>query len=633
MDPHQIFSYLSVGIDEILEGISDGIFILNEKGKFVFVNKVIEERAGIPLEQFLKFHFTDILPEEFKPKAKKYFDDIFAGKNIPLEEFDYRTADGSLRTIELRGRKITSPGGVPLSLFTARNITERRNVEEALRQSEERYRYLAENIMIGLFISDRETGKFLYVNKTLLSMFGYTIEESREMSIWDVIHPGEHATVIERLTKRLRGEIKPDSTHIYTGIRKDGTTLKIEVSVTPFTMKSQSIVQGIIRDVTELESLHQQLLHAQKMKAIGTLAGGIAHDFNNILMGIQGNISLIKMELEKDDPTKEMADNIQNLIQQAASLTRQLLGFSRGGKQEATIKNINDIISNSALIFGRTHKEIILQMNLHENLWHAKVDSGQIDQVLLNILVNAWQAMPSGGTITIESSNTLLSDTLAPAGIAAGKYVKISITDTGIGMDEETKQRIFDPFFTTKEMGRGVGLGLTSAYGIVKEHGGFIDVQSKPGEGSTFTVYLPASDETPATLTKTADDIHSGEGTVLIIDDETPVLTVTAKMLQKLGYDTLTASNGSEAVRLVQSGSPPIDCIILDMIMPGTNPKELMAEIRKFRKNVPVILASGYSLEGEVKEVLSMGCAAFLQKPFKLEELSMAVKKAVSSIS
>ena len=760
MDTRHIFNYLSIGIDDILEGISDGIFILNEQGKFVFVNKVIEERAGLSLEQFLQLHYADIIPEAYRPKALQYFTDIFSGKNIPLEEFDYRTADGSIRTIELRGRKIISPGGIPLALFTARNITERKEAEQArlnalqqkealfncisdgiivfdmngyitdinpafeemtgipgneiigkhgaeiaarilhphdlnevllnfsratggthisgirvrfvhpekkefpvffttsflidannkhygiisiikdisdlehieksLRQSEDRYRHLAENIIIGLFVCEQQTGKFLYVNKRLLSLFGYSIEEALKMSIWDVIHPDEHATVIERLMKRRKGEIAPEATHVYTGIKKNGSTLKIEVSITLFSMEGEQVVQGVIRDVTELEALQQQLLHAQKMKAIGTLAGGIAHDFNNILMGIQGNISLVKMELAEDNPIKEMADNIQNLIQQASSLTRQLLGFARGGKHEATIQNINDIIANAALIFGRTHKEIILQMHLHENLWHAKIDRGQIDQVLLNILVNAWQAMPSGGSITIESSNVQLSETLAPAGIAAGKYVRVSITDTGIGMDEATKLRIFDPFFTTKEMGRGVGLGLTTAYTIIKQHGGFIEVQSEPGKGSVFTIYLPASEKAQDALQKTNSDIVPGRGNVLIIDDEIPVLSVTAKMLQKLGYDTITASSGSEAVRHIQSDSAPITCIILDMIMPGTNTSALMSEIRTFRHNVPVILASGYSLEEKLKEVSALGYKVFLQKPFNIEELSMAVKKAIS---
>ncbi len=760
MDPRHIFNYLSIGIDDILEGISDGIFILNEQGNFVFVNKVIEDRAGLSLEQFLQLHYTDIIQEEYRPKALQYFTDIFSGKNIPLEEFDYRTADGSIRTIELRGRKIISPGGIPLALFTARNITEKKEAEQArlnalqqkealfncisdgiivfnmngyitdinpafeemtgipgneiigkhgaeiaarilhphdlnevllnfsratggerisgirvrfvhpekkvfpvffttsflidknnkqhgiisiikdisdlehieksLRQSEDRYRHLAENIMIGLFICEQETGKFLYVNKRLLSLFGYSFDEALAMSIWDVIHPDEHATVIERLTKRRKGEIPPDATYVYTGIKKNGNTLRIEVSITPLAMEGEQIVQGVIRDVTELEALQEQLLHAQKMKAIGTLAGGIAHDFNNILMGIQGNISLVKMELAEDNPIKEMADNIQNLIQQAASLTRQLLGFTRGTKHETVIQNINDIITNSAQIFGRTHKEIIFQMHLHENLWHVKVDRGQIDQVLLNILVNAWQAMPSGGTITIASSNVQLSDTLAPAGIAAGKYVKVSITDTGIGMDEATRLRIFDPFFTTKEMGRGVGLGLTTAYTIIKQHGGFIEVQSEPGKGSVFTIYLPASEKAQDAQQKTIGSIVPGRGTVLLIDDEIPVLSVTAKMLQKLGYDTIMASSGSEAIRHIQSDSAPITCIILDMIMPGTNTVALMAEIRTFRHNVPVILASGYSLEEKLKEVSALGYKVFLQKPFNIEELSIAVKKAIS---
>lgn len=761
MDPHQIFNYLSIGVNEILEGISEGIFMLNEMGKFVFVNRVIEERSGISLEQFRKLHYLEIIPQEYHQKAKDYFDAVLAGNTMPVQEFEYYISSGAMRAIELRARKIVTAGGIPLVFVIARNITERReaekaylnalhnkealfnsisdgiiifnmdgyitdinpafesmtgipkseivgrhgseiasrilhppdldevllhfshavngeripgirvkfvhqgkkeypvffttsflmeeqnkpraiisiikdisdleHIEEALRQSEERYRSLAENIMIGLFISDQKTGKFLYVNKQLLAMFGYTFEEALEMSIWNVIHPDEHTIVKDRLEKRLIGKINPDSTHIYTGIRKDGSNFKIEISATPFAMNGQPIVQGVIRDITEIKSLQEQLLHSEKMKAIGTLAGGIAHDFNNLLMGIQGNVSLMLMDLPQESHLRTMAKDIQNLVQQGASLTRQLLGFARGGKYEVKTENINDIISNTAMIFGRTHKEIIVKMNLRDNLWPTEVDRGQIDQVLLNILVNAWQAMPAGGTITIESDNVVLSDSLAPADIPAGRYVKISISDTGIGMDEATKRRIFDPFFTTKEMARGVGLGLTSAYGIIKEHRGFIEVESTAGKGSTFSIFLPASEKNPVETIRLPEKTVSGSGQILIIDDEMAVLTITSKLLEKLGYTTKLATNGEEALRIVHASDSSIDCIILDMIMPGTNPKDLLREIQRVRKGVPVILASGYGLESEVREILAMGCAAFLQKPFNMEELSLAVKKAISA--
>jgi CheY-like chemotaxis protein len=281
-------------------------------------------------------------------------------------------------------------------------------------------------------------------------------------------------------------------------------------------------------------------------------------------------------------------------------------------------------------MFGRTKKEITIHRKLPDDLHAVEADYGQFEQVLLNLYVNAWQAMPSGGEIYLETQNTVLDERYClPYHAMPGRYIKITVTDTGSGMDIETRQRIFDPFFTTKDMGKGTGLGLASAYGIIKNHGGIITVYSEKGYGSTFAIYLPASEKEIEAEKTVKSRLFRGEGTILVVDDERTNTNVVKELLERLGYTILTAQNGKKAIQLYRAHRNAIRLVILDMIMPGMNGKETLAALKKIDKNVCVLLSSGYSLNGEATKIIEMGCRGFIQKPFRIEELSQKIKDAM----
>jgi signal transduction histidine kinase/FixJ family two-component response regulator len=375
--------------------------------------------------------------------------------------------------------------------------------------------------------------------------------------------------------------------------------------------------------------LENQLLQAQKMEAIGTLAGGIAHDFNNLLMGLEGYISLILLDTNPNHPHYEMLKSMQQYILTGAELTKQLLGFARRGKYQVKSTNINEILYKSSQMFARTKKEISIFTKLSPDVWTVEVDQGQIEQVLLNLYVNAWQAMPGGGSLYLETKNITLNEgETQPFYVKPGEYVQISLTDTGVGMDERTKERIFEPFFTTKKMGRGTGLGLASAYGIIKSHGGFITVESIKGQGTTFIIHLPAlkkkvEEEKMAPVEK----ILKGHETILMVDDEEMIVRPGVEVLKRLGYKVLSAQSGQEALEIFERHKEAIDLIILDMVMPGMSGSETYDLLKKIHPDVKVLLSSGYSISGEATEILNRGCKGFIQKPFTISDISWKIRE------
>ncbi|MEJ2165963.1 MAG: PAS domain S-box protein [Desulfobacterales bacterium] len=345
------------------------------------------------------------------------------------------------------------------------DIAKREQIEKALRESEERYRSLVENTMDGYFIFQMPSGRFLFLNRRICSLFGYTMQEGLALSVWDVSEAKDHDYINRRMQERLQGKFMKFDRQVLKAIRKDGSTFLAEVSTSMVTFQNQTAIQGVLRDITEQENLREQLQKAERMQAIGRLAGGIAHDFNNLLMGIQGRTSLMLLDLYQGHPHYEQLKGIEDHVKRAVALTNQLLGFARGGKYQVAPVDLNKLIEENIGMFARTKKELSINTKYQEDIWPVEVDRNQIDQVLLNLYVNAWQAMPGGGHLFIQTRNCRLDDKFVqPYHAAPGKYVEITVTDTGIGMDDETRKRIFDPFFTTKERGRGTGLGLASAY-------------------------------------------------------------------------------------------------------------------------------------------------------------------------
>ena len=398
------------------------------------------------------------------------------------------------------------------------------------------------------------------------------------------------------------------------------------------TWEGRPAVLVFLRDITIQKKLEEQLLHAQKMEAIGTLAGGVAHDFNNLLMGILGYTSLMLMKTEKTHPFYEKLKTIERQVESGAELTRQLLGFARGGKYEVKPVNVNDLIIKTSDIFGRTKKEITIHRKLQEDLHTIEADRGQIEQVLFNLYVNAWQAMPSGGRLYLETRNVILDEQECRTyNVKPGPYVKIAVTDTGVGMDAETQKRIFEPFFSTKGIGKGTGLGLASAYGIIRNHGGIINVYSEKGHGTTFTLYLPASGAKAAEPKPAEGSLLTGDETILIVDDEPKNILAVKELLEELGYKILTAQSGKKAIELYREHPGEIQLVILDMIMPEMNGKETLVKLMEIDKKVRVLLSSGYSINGEAEEILDMGCKGFIQKPFRIEELSRKIRDVLDS--
>jgi len=391
---------------------------------------------------------------------------------------------------------------------------------------------------------------------------------------------------------------------------------------------------GIARDITDRKRLETHLLHAQKMEAIGTLAGGIAHDFNNLLMGIEGRASLMFLNMDADHPHHEHLKGVEEMVQRGAHLTKQLLGFARGGKYEVQPTNLNKLVEKSSAMFGRTKKEIRIDTSFQKEVWTVEVDRAQIDQVLLNLFLNAWQAMPDGGDLYIQVGNVTLDETtVQPFGVPAGRFVKVSVTDTGLGMDDTTQQRIFEPFFTTRPIGQGTGLGLASAYGIVKNHGGIIDVHSRKGAGTTFNVFLPAT-ETPVKeegAEAKKDEIQQGQETILLVDDEEIIIDVGKDMLTAIGYKVLLARSGKEAIDAYRENSDKIDMVILDMIMPDMGGGSVYDMLKEINPDIKVLLSSGYSIEGQATEILDRGCDGFIQKPFSVSQLSKGIRKILDN--
>lgn len=378
----------------------------------------------------------------------------------------------------------------------------------------------------------------------------------------------------------------------------------------------------------ELES---KLQEAQKMEALGRLAGGIAHDFNNLLMGIQGNTSLMLLKSKSTHPFYEKLKNTEQYVIRGSELTKQLLGFARGGKYQVNTTNLNTLISDSALLFGRTNKEISIQLQLASEPLVVKVDRGQIEQVLLNLIMNAWQAMPGGGEIKITTENATIDERKIKGSDAGpGTYVKTSVVDKGIGMDEKTMQKIFDPFFTTKEMGRGTGMGLASAYGIIQNHGGFFEVKSRVGEGTTISFYLPACNDTlVAEETHEPTELRTGNETILLVDDEEIIVDVASEILESLGYTVIVARSGQEAVAIYDREKGNIALVILDLIMPGLNGRKTYERLNQMAPEVKVLLSSGYSLSGEASGILEQGRVGFIQKPYNINDLSQKVREMI----
>jgi len=517
------------------------------------------------------------------------------------------------------------------------NVNLRREADRAMRQQDEKYRTIIENIKEGFLETDL-AGNLTFFNNSICKILGYSGEELVGMDNRKYTD-SENSKKFNEIMDKVRLTDKPAQVKDLEVIRKSGDTRAIEFSLYLIKDDKSAPVgfRGVVRDVTEIfkaerekRKLEKRLQHSQKMEAVGSLAGGIAHDFNNVLMGMQGNASLMLFDIDESHPHYKKIKNIERYVENGSSLTRQLLGFSRGGRYKIRITDLNKLIKRTSSMFGRAKKEIKIHTKLLKKIWAVEVDQGQMEMVLLNLYINALHAMPEGGDLHLLSENVVIDESSAGnLRLKQGEYVKVAVVDTGTGLDKEIQGKIFDPFFTTKEKGRGTGLGLASASEVIKNHGGLIDVYSEKSKGATFNIYLPASYKKFTQEKELTLKIIKGTETILLVDDEEMIIEVNQEILKALGYNPMIARSGKKAIEIYKNNIDKINMVIMDMIIPGMSGKEVYDGLKNIDPKIKVLLSSGYNISGQAAEILERGCNGFIQKPFKLRELSVKIREVL----
>ena len=527
-----------------------------------------------------------------------------------------------LMSFESRGRRLMQ--------FSLYDITEHKRTEEALRESEDRYRRVVELSPSGVLI--HAEGHIEFANPSFAKMLGAEIpEELYGRNAFDFVHP-DYLEQVADWVQMIKAGTQQTPLVEQKRVRLDGSVIDVEVMGSPFNYKGHDAVMVVSQDITERKNLEAQLLQAQKMEAVGTLAGGVAHDFNNILTVIMGLANIIQMSIDPHDHLRQFVDQIVASSEKAADLTQSLLAFSR--KQQIEVKpcDMKTVVASAAKLLKRLLPEDVeLRVETADDKAVAMLDVAQIDQVLMNLATNARDAMPNGGSLTIGAKAVALDETFKKIhGFGnQGRYALFSVSDTGTGMDEKTMARIFDPFFTTKEVGKGTGLGLSSVYGIVKQHGGYIDVRSELRKGTTFEIYLPLANLTVRKTTRPNLKARGGSELVLVIEDDADVRNIITKILSDQGYITLEAANGDDGIRVFSEHKDEIRLVILDVVMPGKNGKVVFDEISRTDPRVKAIFVSGYTGDIVIEKGVRKDSLDFLQKPISVVKLLAKVREVL----
>jgi two-component system cell cycle sensor histidine kinase/response regulator CckA len=608
-----------------------GILLLGEKGKFLYINPEFVRITGYALEDVPtgKEWFLKAFPDEnYRNKAlETWKTDMAANIRGSARVFHISCRDGSIKVLEFRATRVYEQR----AMVMLTDITDRKRIEYALIESEERFRILSDNSPVGIALA-RPDGVFEYMNLRFTDIFGYTIEDFPDNETFlKRIFPNPSYRDLVRYFYR-------EDLENFVKSRKVGervVTVRTRSGADRI-MHSRMVILGngkqlmTFEDITDIKKMEAELFHAQNMEAVGTLAGGIAHAFNNILMGIQGYTALMISETKADHPAYSRLKRIEKQVKSGADLTSQLLAFSTGGRYEVKPCSMNDLIDKTSNAFGQTRKDITIHKSLETDIWAVEIDQAQIEQVLINLYVNAQQAMPSGGDLTLKTRNVTLDEAyVRNYKVKPGNYVMLTVTDTGVGIDDRAKERIFEPFFTTREMGRGRGLGLASAYGIIRGHQGIINIYSEEGQGTTFNLFLPATEKAAVKETVPPKGLLEGTETILFVDDEDVIIDVNREILESLGYKVVAAKSGQEALEVYRKLQAKISLIILDMIMPGMDGEATYDSLKKVNPELRVILSSGYSKNEQAKAILEKGCQAFIQKPFSISDLSMTIRQVL----
>jgi PAS domain S-box-containing protein len=509
-------------------------------------------------------------------------------------------------------------------------ISDRTQAENSLRETTERYRLLFENATDAIFIL--QEGRIRFPNQRLSDISGHTREELSDRHFTEFIHPEDRAMVLERHTRRLDGE-PVTGRYGFRIVAKGGGIRRIEVGAVRIEWEGRPATLNFLHDVTRQKALEEDLLHARKLEAVGTLAGGIAHDFNNLLQVILGYATLLQRRSPPESPARESVEPIIDAAVRGSDLVGRLLTFSRRKPPEVRTLDLNEAVARIVALIERVIPKMVrVELSLGEGLPPVPCDPTQLEQLVMNLGTNARDAMPAGGTLSISTRAVGESpgEVPPPTGLGPGPWVALSVADSGEGMEAATMERMFDPFFTTKEVGSGTGLGLSTVYGIVREHGGIIRCESRPGDGTRFDIFLPAAAAgapTPAREPEPAPDpLRGGAERILLVDDEKALRAFGKTMLEALGYRVACAATGEEALEACSTAGEPFDVVVLDLGMPGMGGRECLKRLGALQAPPRVLVVSGYAGENGVEELLSAGAGGFLGKPYLPDDLARSVR-------
>lgn len=629
---------------ECLEAAGIGSYVVDLTGGACHSSPALNALLGIPQKERHPLEiWPSIIHPQWREQVMRAHDEAMKkGARFDQEYKIIRQDDGRERWMHDVGRFESDGQGRPLRMIGAiRDITERKLSEEALRQSELRLRSITDSAMDAVVMID-SNGAISFWNPAAESIFGYRREEVLGLNLHFLLAPERYRQAYKEAFPAFQRTGKGYAVGKVTELAalcKDGREKVVSLSLSALPLDGRWHAVGIIRDITERkrmereqEKLQTQLLQAQKMQAVGVLAGGVAHDFNNILQTMSGTIELLRRSAPHDHPDAERLRTLARAVDRGAHLVRQLLQFSRKSETSKQWLDLNQEIAHFAKLLKRLIPRMIsLELRLAEEIWPVSADPVQIEQVFLNLVNNAVDAMPNGGRLTVVTQNVMIdaARALGLPGLQPGPHVLLTIMDTGCGMNKETVQQIFDPFFTTKEAGRGSGLGLATAYGIITGHGGHVACASEPGLGTTFTIHWPAAPDREAVREmpeQAAPDFPEGAETILVVDDETDIRELTREVLDSLGYTVIEARNGEEALIAYEEKKEQIRLVILDLSMPGMGGWRCLRELRRVDPGVKVLVTSGYHKTGLTADVRKNGAAGFIHKPYKIQELVVRIR-------
>ncbi len=624
----------------LTENALDVLTVLNAEGKYLYHSPSVKRVLGYEPEELQGHNAFELMHPDDVVRGRTTLKNAIANPGQPIRfEFRSRHKDGSWRVLEAFGQSHLDDPEIHGIVVTSRDITDRKRADEELRESERQYRLIFDGNPIPMWVFDRETLALLEVNDAAIQHYGYSREEFLRLTLRDLAVTQETPAMIEYFHS-----LSSESSRArlgYAGVwqhrKKDSTCLDVELKWSPISFKGRPAFLCLANDITERRRLEEQLRQAQKMEAIGQLAGGVAHDFNNILTVIHGHASLLNAAGDLNEPSARSASQIARAAERAAALTRQLLTFSRRQLLQPRLLDLNEVIADISKMLGRIlGEDITLELRYHPEPAFVHADSGMIEQVLMNLAVNSRDAMPKGGRLLVEVSVRDVQPELRPPGseARAGRFVCLSVNDTGYGIPQEILPRIFEPFFTTKEIGKGTGLGLATVYGIVNQHNGWIEVESQVAKGSTFTVFLPNRtqavpfcDDEPI-----EEPMRGGSETLLVVEDEAPVRELLCDFLSGLGYQIIQAESGVRALRVWREHKAQVDLVVTDLVMPDhMNGRELAERLWAERPQLKVIFMSGYSAEVVGKDFVRRCGPNYVQKPFPPQRLARVLRECLDA--